>query len=378
MATNTEKCLVEYGHLGKSGLKVSNICLGTMTFGKVENSPLAVFSCPTQADEENAHKLLDRFVQLGGNFLDTANIYCFGQSEKIIGTWLKKQKRDDIVVATKVRFNIGPEPNSVGLSRRHIIKSCEDSLERLQTDYIDLFQTHIWDDATPIEETLRALDDLVRCGKVRYIGACNLVGWQMQKVVDLAKFMGLSPHISLQQQYNLLTRHPEFEEFQVCKNEGLGVLPWSPLKGGVLTGKYSRGEKLDTVGGRIAHIAKDESKAMQSAPAWSRYENNESYWNLISVMREIGEAHGKSVAQVALRWTLQKDVVASVIIGATSIKQLEDNMAAGSGWSLTKDEMDKLDEASKPDCPYPYEMSWRCNVARVNKYVPKSAVSNMY
>ncbi|XP_052057640.1 1-deoxyxylulose-5-phosphate synthase YajO-like [Mytilus californianus] len=378
MTTTKESCGVEYTHVGKSGLKVSNVCLGTMTFGKNDDHPVAVYSCPTQADEEKSHKLLDRYVELGGNFLDTANVYCFGLSEKIIGTWLKKQKRDNIVVASKVRFPIGMEPNSVGLSRRHIIKSCEDSLERLQTDYIDLYQTHIWDDATPIEETMRTLDDLVRCGKVRYIGACNLVGWQMQKVVDLTKYMGLTPLISLQQQYNLLTRHPEFEEFQVCKNEGLGVLPWSPLKGGVLTGKYKRGEKLDHTSGRIAHIAKDESKAMQSAPAWSQYANNESYWSLIKTMEEIGKAHGKSVAQVALRWTLQKDVVASVIIGATSIKQLEDNMAVGSGWSLTKKEMEKLDQVSIPDIPYPYEMSWRCNSARVNRYNPRPFIANVY
>ncbi|VDI65996.1 Hypothetical predicted protein [Mytilus galloprovincialis] len=227
MGTTKESC-VEYTHVGKSGLKVSNVCLGTMTFGKNHDHPNARLQ---KINEEKSHKLLDRYVELGGNFLDTANVYCLGQSEQIIGTWLKKQKRDNIVVASKVWFQMGMEPNSVGLSRRHIIKSCEDSLERLQTDYIDLYQTHLWDDATPIEETMRTLDDLVRCGKVRYIGACNLVGWQMQKVVDLTKYMGLTPLISLQQQYNLLTRHSEFEEFQVCKNEGLGVLPWSPLKG---------------------------------------------------------------------------------------------------------------------------------------------------
>lgn len=377
MASTEDKCFVEYNHVGKSGLKVSNICLGTMTFGRVDNSPVAVFDCPTQVDEEKSHAMLDRYVQLGGNFLDTANVYCFGQSEQIIGSWLKKQQRDNIVVATKVRFNMGREPNSVGLSRRHIIKSCEDSLERLQTDYIDLLQTHLWDDATPIEETLRTLDDLVRCGKVRYTGACNLVGWQMQKVVDLTKYMGFNPMISLQQQYNLLTRHPELEEFQVCKNDGLGVLPWSPLKGGVLTGKYKRGEKLDPASGRIAHIAKDETKAMQSGPAWSKYANDESYWNLLDVMEQIGKRHGKSVAQVALRWTLQKDVVSSVIIGATSIKQLEDNMAAGTGWKLSKEEMEQLDEASKPDIPYPYEMSTRGNAARVNRYLPKPSISNI-
>ena len=371
------KCLVEYNHVGKSGLKVANICLGTMTFGKVDSSPFAVFSSPTQADEEKSHAMLDRYVQLGGNFLDTANIYCFGQSEKIIGSWLKKQKRDEIVVATKVRGPMGPKPNDVGNSRRHIIKSIEDSLERLQTDYVDLFQLHGWDDGTPIEETLRVLDDLVRCNKVRYIGACNLFGWQTQKVVDLTKSMGLTSMISLQQQYNLLTRHSEFEEFQVCKNDGLGVLPWSPLKGGLLTGKYKRGEKLGSTSGRIAYISNDEKGASEAGPAWSKYANNESYWKLMSVMEDVAKIHGKTVAQVALRWTLQKDVVASVIIGATSIKQLEDNMAAGTGWSLSKEEMEKLDEASNPDVPYPYDLIAKANAARVNRYLPQPIVSNL-
>ncbi|VDI65999.1 Hypothetical predicted protein [Mytilus galloprovincialis] len=374
MESEKEQCKVEYTHLGKSGLKVSNICLGTMTFGKLEESPMAIFACPTQADEEKAHGIMDRFVELGGNFIDTANMYCSGRSEHIIGTWLKKKSRDNVVVATKCRFSMSTDPNDQGLSRRHIIKCCEDSLERLQTNYIDLYQTHMWDDATPIEETLRTLDDLVRCGKIRYLGVSNLLGWQTQKVVDYSKFMGLTGFISMQQQYSLLVRHPELEEFQVCKNEGLGVLPWSPLRSGMLTGKYKRDEKMDPKSGRLAYDFEKNSQASY----WTKYAKD-TYWDIMEVVEKVAKTNGKTAAQVALKWLLQKDVVSSVIIGATSIKQLEENMSVGSGWSISKEDMETLDEASKPESAssYPYEMSRLGNISRVNKFIPKPAVANL-
>ncbi|XP_076097281.1 1-deoxyxylulose-5-phosphate synthase YajO-like [Mytilus galloprovincialis] len=374
MESEKEQCKVEYTHLGKSGLKVSNICLGAMTFGKLEESPMAIFSCPTQADEEKAHGIMDRFVDLGGNFIDTANIYCRGQSEHIVGTWLKKKSRDNVVVATKCRFSMSTEPNDQGLSRRHIIKCCEDSLERLQTNYIDLYQTHMWDDATPIEETLRTLDDLVRCGKIRYLGVSNLLGWQTQKVVDYSKFMGLTGFISMQQQYNLLVRHPELEEFQVCKNEGLGVLPWSPLRSGMLTGKYKRDEKMDPKSGRLGYDFEKNSQASY----WTKYAKD-TYWDIMAVVEKVAKTNGKTAAQIALRWLLQKDVVSSVIIGATSIKQLEENMSVGTGWSISKEDMETLDEASKPESAssYPYEMSRLGNTSRVNKFILKPVVANL-
>lgn len=364
---------VTYTHLGKSGLKVSNICLGTMTFGKQGSD------WPTQADEVKAHTILDRFVELGGNFIDTANIYQRGISEEIIGKWLKTQKREDIVVATKVRFTMGSGPNDVGLSRRHILQMCDDSLKRLQTDYIDLYQTHGWDAAVPIEETLRALDDLVRSNKIRYIGVSNVTGWQMQKIVDKAETMGINSIVSLQQQYSLLCRHPELEEFQVCRNEGVGVLPWSPLKGGLLTGKFERDNKPVDSGSRVGFThAEESSRAFQSSPAWSRYEDSDFYWNLVDQMRKIAQKHEKSMPQVALRWTLQKNVVAAVIIGATSVKQLEDNMGASTGWSLTADDMAELDKASGQELPYPYEMVFRMNGNRKNPFGSSSLVENTY
>ncbi|XP_021360064.1 uncharacterized protein LOC110454718 isoform X1 [Mizuhopecten yessoensis] len=368
--TDTPAPQVVYRFLGKSGLKVSNICLGTMTFGK----STAMEHGPTQRDKAESHAIMDRFVNLGGNFIDTANVYSKGLSEEIVGTWLKKQKRENFVIATKVRAMMGSGPNDTGLSRRHILQMCEDSLRRLQTDYIDLYQTHGWDSAVPIEETLRALDDLVRGGKVRYVGVCNVTGWQMQKIVDKAEAMGINSIIGLQQQYSLLCRHPELEEFQVCRNEGVGVLPWSPLKGGLLTGKFKRGAKPESDGSRIGFTAaKESSRSVQSSPGWSKYEDNDFYWNLVDVMSKMAINHGKSVPQVALRWLLQKNVVSSVIIGVTSIKQLEDNMGAGTGWTLTTEEMDELDKTSSVELPYPYELVFRHNKDRKNPFLGTSS-----
>ncbi|GFO26588.1 4-deoxy-l-erythro-5-hexoseulose uronic acid reductase [Plakobranchus ocellatus] len=360
MADISKESKVKYNFVGKSGLKVSNICLGTMTFG--ENQVKA----PGQADESLSHQIIDRFVAYGGNFLDTADIYGLGNSEKIIGTWLDKQSRENFVVATKCRGNMGPESNknAVGLSRRHITSSIENSLKRLRTDYVDIYQTHAFDNATPLEETLRTLDDLVRCGKIRYPGVSNVTGWQLEKIVQTQTRLGLNPIISLQQQYNLACRESELEPFQVCKNEGIGVLPWSPLKGGLLTGKVKRDTKPTE--GRLGWVAQDERRHMQSAPSYSRVPSK--VFDIIDTAEAIGKKHGRSVAQVALRWLLQKDVTTSVIIGATSLAQLDQNMAVNE-WSLCAEEMDQLDELSAPDAPYPYEMISRLNNDRVNSRV---------
>lgn len=357
---------MDYNFLGKSGVKVSNLCLGTMTFGK---DPGGLLNSPTHADDDLSHAIMERYKELGGNFLDTANVYGRGKSETIVGAWLKKQERSNFVVATKVRFPTNANaPNAVGLSRRHIIESCEQSLERLQTHYIDLFQSHGWDDATPIEETLRTFDDLIHAGKIRYFGVSNLCGWQMQKVVDKIDAMGLNSCVTLQQQYNLLARQSEFEEFMVCRHEGIGVLPWSPLKGGLLTGKFTRDVTPDATSSRIGYVASNETKALQSAPAWSKYNGDDGFWNLIAKLQGIADINGKTIPQVAIRWLLQKVVVASVIIGATSVKQLEDNCGASSGWKLTDEEMVQLDEASPRVNLYPYEMIWRPIVLRHNTF----------
>ncbi|XP_046578843.1 1-deoxyxylulose-5-phosphate synthase YajO-like [Haliotis rubra] len=350
---------VAYNILGRSGLKVANICLGTMTFGSAGSE------LPGQATEEYSHQVLDRYVQWGGNFLDTADVYTQGLSEKFIGSWLAKQTRDKIVVATKVR---GANNSGVGLGRRHIVQSIQDSLERLQTDYVDLYQMHLWDYGTPIEETLRTFDDLVRCGKARYIGASNVVGWQLQKIVCTSEKLGLNPFVSLQQQYSLLCRETEFESLQVCKIEGLGVLPWSPLKGGLLSGKYTR-ESPPTTG-------RHGWRRQNDAGSWNTVQEDNQIWAIMDAVRDIANTRGKSMAQVSLRWLLQKDVVPSVIIGATTLEQLDDNLGAASGWTLSSEEMARLDEVSQPSVPYPYEIVWRLNKSRRNPYQSSYFVSN--
>ncbi len=217
-----------YRFLGTTGLKVSEVCLGTMTFGRETSS-------------QESHQILDRFVDAGGTFIDTADVYSRGASEEIIGAWLKNQQRDDLVIATKVRFPMGEKPNDVGLSRKHILSAVDASLRRLRTDYIDLYQVHAWDGAAWLPETLGTLNSLVQSGKVRYIGASNFTGWQLQKAIDLSRQMGWEPFCCLQPQYNLLERAIEWEILPVCHQEGLGVIPWSPLRGGWLSGKFRRG-----------------------------------------------------------------------------------------------------------------------------------------
>ncbi|XP_005112669.1 1-deoxyxylulose-5-phosphate synthase YajO isoform X2 [Aplysia californica] len=360
-AVPAEKRVV-YPFLGRSGIRVSNLCLGTMTFG---DSHLGL---PGQCTEADAFQIMDRFSQWGGNFIDTANIYGKGNSEMIVGKWLSKQPRDKYVLATKVFFDMGCENNvnNRGLSRRHMTDSLERSLERLRTNYIDLYQPHMWDDGTPPEEILRTLDDLVRCGKIRYAGMNNVSGWQMQKLVDTSKALGLNPLMSLQQQYNLACRESEYEAFQVCKTEGIAVLPWSPLKGGLFSGKITRHSRPTE--GRLGWVAEREDKRhSQVAPAYSYLDD--TIFNTLDVVERIAHRHGRSMPQVALRWLLQKDVVTSVIIGARTLQQLDDNMGAASGWTLSREEMQQLDATSQRPVPYPYEMLFRLNKERFNKSV---------
>ena len=225
--------MMEYRTLGSSGVSVSTLALGTMTFG-------------TETDEEGSHAQLDRFMEAGGNLVDTADVYSHGRSEQIIGRWLTKQPpeiRDQVVLATKGRFATGAGPNDVGLSRRHLSRALDASLDRLGVDTIDLYQVHAWDPYTPIEETLTFLDTAVRAGKIHYVGLSNFTGWQIQKAVDIADARALARPITLQPQYNLLAREVEWEMVPACRSEGLGLLPWSPLGGGWLTGKYRRDER---------------------------------------------------------------------------------------------------------------------------------------
>ncbi|XP_046577483.1 aldo-keto reductase dtxS3-like, partial [Haliotis rubra] len=229
-------------------------------------------------------------------------------------------------------------------------------------------QTHEWDSAVPIEETLRTMDDLVRCGKVRYFGACNLAGYQLQKIVDTTKHLNLNPLISIQQQYNLLARTSEYEVFEVCKHERLAVLPWSPLKGGLLTGKYERGVSPCATQGRVGWVNQDLRRSIESHPSLTQYDN-EPYWQLLDYMKATADKYGKSVSQVALRWLLQKALVPAVLIGVTSLAHLEDNMGAGTGWKLSVEEMAKLDELSHPGWIYPYGRLINVNRDRVNPFM---------
>jgi aryl-alcohol dehydrogenase-like predicted oxidoreductase len=326
---------MNYRYLGRTGLKVSELCLGTMTFGR-------------ESGEEVSRQMLDRFVEAGGNFIDTANVYSRGVSEEIVGRWLKSKTRDDFVIATKVRFRMGDGPNEVGLSRKHILAQADASLRRLGTDYVDLYQVHCWDHVTPLEETLSTLNDLVRSGKVRYIGASNYSGWQLQKAIDLSRQMGWEAFTCLQPQYNLLTRSPEWEVLPVCIHAGLGVIPWSPLRGGWLSGKYRRGMDRPPQGTRIETAAREGW-----GEAWSNYAN-ERTWTIIDALLAIAEEVDRAPVQVAINWLLHRPGVTAPIIGARTMQQLESNLGAA-GWSLSAEHVARLNAVSEIDPPYPYD-----------------------
>ena len=282
-------------------------------------------------------------------------------SERTVGNWLSQQERHEIILATKVGLPMDyADPNGKGLSRSHIMYNVEQSLERLQTSYIDLYYIHTPDSNVPVLETLMALDDLVRCGKVRYIGASNLTGWQLQKYVDLQDRYGFAPFVALQQQYSLLERMSEVEVTKVCENEGIGLLPWSPLKGGLLTGKYSRHEADLKTTTRLGWVVADPQKrAGHATPTIDEWRENDQAWSVIATAEAIGKAHNKTTSQVALRWLLQRKPVTSVVIGARNIQQLEENMVAGTGWKLSSEEMDTLNKVSATKAHYPYTWQQR-------------------
>jgi len=322
---------MDYTRLGNTGLMVSELCLGCMTFGQ-------------EADEPTSKEIVGRFLEAGGNFVDTADVYSKGVSEEITGRALKGV-RDDVVLATKVRFPMGEGPNDVGLSRKHITQACEDSLRRLGTDYIDLYQVHCWDAATPLEETLSALTDLVRSGKVRYIGVSNFTGWQLMRSIAVSESERLEKFVCLQPQYSLAERNIEREILPVCVEEGLGVIPWSPLGGGFLSGKYRRGEEPPE-DSRIAG-------AVESMEEYWDRRATERNWATLDVVGRLSEETGKSYAQISLNWLLRQNGVSAPIIGARTLEQLEDNLGA-SGWELTVEQVDELSSASALEDVYPY------------------------
>jgi len=306
------------------------------------------FGRDNEATEKESHQMLDRFVAAGGNFIDTANVYSTGISEEILGRWLKRQRRDDLIIATKARFPMGDGPNDLGLSRKHLLGAVEASLRRLQTDYLDLYQVHCWDAQTPLEETLSTLNDLVRRGLVRYLGASNYTGWQLQRAIDLSREMGWEHFTCLQPQYNLLCRSTEWELIPLAQREGLGVIPWSPLRGGWLSGKFRRGMTAPPKGSRI-QVAEEKDWDEK----WSAY-NNEQTWRVLDALHEAAGESKRSAAQVALNWLLHKPGVTAPIIGARSMEQLENNLGAA-GWALSDQQNRKLDSASEVAPPYPYD-----------------------
>ncbi|WP_411376270.1 aldo/keto reductase [Arthrobacter sp. MPF02] len=327
---------MQYRTLGNSGAVVSNYALGTMTFG-------------AEASEETSHAILDNYLAAGGNFIDTANVYSGGVSEEIIGRWLTRhpEARDRIVLATKGRFPMGEAPNSVGTSRRHLIRALDDSLRRLGVEQIDLYQMHAWDPITPLEETLRFLHDSVSNGKIAYYGFSNFLGWQLTKAVHLAKAHGWSLPVTLQPQYNLLVREIEWEIVPASLDAEIGLLPWSPLGGGWLSGKYKRDEP--PVG--ATRLGDNPNRGME---AWQARNDDARTWDIIDVVEKIASDHGASASQVALAWLADQPAVTSVILGARNIEQLADNLAAAD-LELTPEESDRLTQVSQPRAGvYPY------------------------
>jgi aryl-alcohol dehydrogenase-like predicted oxidoreductase len=327
---------MEYRLLGSSGCAVSALALGTLTFGN-------------ETDQATSFSQLDLFTEAGGTLVDSADVYADGRAEEIIGRWLAARpgSRELVVLATKGRFPTDESPNGHGLSRRHLSLALDASLRRLNVETIDLYQVHAWDPLTRLEETLRFLDDAVRAGKVNYVGLSNFTGWQLQKAVDIAEFRGLSAPVSIQPQYNLLARAVEWEIALACQAAGLGMLAWSPLASGWLTGKYQRGEP-PLPGTRVVENA-DEGMRI-----WNQRGQSDQTWQVLDVVRKVAEGRGVSLAQVAIAWLMARPAISSVILGARSTSQLTDNMAAAE-LTLTPEETRLLDEASEPPAPdYPY------------------------
>ncbi|HEX2823877.1 MAG TPA: aldo/keto reductase [Streptosporangiaceae bacterium] len=327
---------MEYRLLGLSGCAVSALALGTLTFGN-------------ESSETGSFAQLDRFTSAGGTLIDTADVYADGRSEQIIGRWLasRPDARDRAVIATKARFPTSDSPNGHGLSRRHLTAALDASLQRLGVDVIDLYQLHGWDPLTPIEETLRFLDDSAAAGKIHYAGLSNFLGYQIQKYVDLAEMHGLIRPATVQPQYNLLARAIEWEVAPACEAEGLGLLPWSPLASGWLTGKYRRDEPP----GQGTRLSDQMDQGMR---IWNERGHLERTWQVIDAVRKVADGRGVSMSQVAIAWVLARPAVCSVILGARTLAQLDDNLAAGDV-KLSDDETRLLDAASDPGAPdYPY------------------------
>jgi aryl-alcohol dehydrogenase-like predicted oxidoreductase len=327
--------MVEYRALGRSGLRVSVLTMGTMTFGGRGN-----FADVGSTGEDEARRQVDQCLAAGVNLFDTADVYSGGLSEEILGEALQG-RRDQVLIATKVRMPMGRGPNDAGLSRHHIVTGCEASLRRLGTDHIDLYQVHEWDGLTPLEETLEALDLLVRSGKVRYVGASNYAGWQLMKALGAAERLGLPRFVSQQIYYSLQARDAEYELIPAAVDQGIGVLVWSPLAGGLMSGKYRRDQQPPPGSRQLTDWNEPPVRDQDALHA------------TIDVLVGIGAEHGVSAAQVALAYLLGRPAVTSLVIGAKTAEQLADNLAAAD-LVLTAQQRARLDEVSAVPLIYPY------------------------
>jgi aryl-alcohol dehydrogenase-like predicted oxidoreductase len=303
-----------------------------------------------ETDEAGSHEQLDVFVEAGGTLVDTADVYSAGASEGIIGRWLAARPgdvRDRVVLATKGRFPMGAEPNALGNSRRHLRRALDASLRRLGVDHVDLYQLHAWDPRTPLEESLRFLDDAVSAGKIGYPGLSNFTGWQVQKAVDLAERHHLTVPVTLQPSYSLLVRETELEIVPACQENGLGLLPWGPLGGGWLSGKYTRDQRPEGA----TRLGEDPGRGME---AYDRVSSRQRTWDVLEAVQDVAEARGASMPQVALAWLVARPAVTSVILGARTTGQLRDDLGVVDV-VLEPDEVARLDAVSDPGAAdYPY------------------------
>lgn len=324
---------MEERRLGNSELAVSVFGLGTMTFG-------------AESAEEASHAILDRYVDGGGRFLDTADVYAQGVSEEIIGRWLASRgNRDEVIIGTKARFAMGDDPKDQGAGREYLQRALEASLRRLGIDVIDLYQIHAWDPNTPLEETLETLNGLVEAGKVLHVGVSNYLGWQLQRAVDMVGSRGWAPIVSLQPQYNLLARDIELEILPACLENNVGVIPWSPLGGGWLTGKYSADDRPTGE----TRLGEDPTRGVEAYDL----RNTERTWNTLGVVEGIAKKRGVTMSQVALNWVRNRPGISSVLLGCRTVEQLEDNLGALL-WNLDDEEMAALTNVSAPGVPtYP-------------------------
>jgi len=326
---------MEYRQLGRSGLRVSCLTLGTMTFGG-----RGQFQAVGETDVEGARRQIDMALDAGVNLIDTADVYSGGAAEEILGQALEG-RRDRVLLASKARFPMGSGPNDAGLSAHHLVEACEASLRRLRTDHIDLYQVHEWDGQTPLEETLAALDHLLRSGKVRYVGCSNFAGWQVMKALGIARATGLPAFVSQQIYLSLQERSAEYEIVPSALDQGLGLLIWSPLAGGLMSGKYRRGEP--------------PPPGSRHASEWDEppvYDEDRLY-DTVDVLISVAADHGVSPARVALAWLLARPGITTVIVGARTDEQLADNLAAAE-LALSEDEVRRLEEISRPPLLYPF------------------------